>query len=57
MAAPKKVIVTLDNRSDKKSVVRFDGNEDGALTNVYISKDAVKALGDPQAVKITIEAA
>jgi len=57
MAAPKKVIVTLDKRSDKKSVVRFDGDEEGAITNAYISKEAIASLGDPQAVKITIEAA
>jgi len=56
MAAPKKVIVTFPTRTDKKSVVRFD-SDDEAVSNVYISKDALKEIGDPQKIKVTIEAA
>lgn len=58
MAAAKKVVATLDTKSPKKSVVRFDGsdNED-ALTTIYVGKEAVSKLGDPDAIKVTIEAA
>jgi len=56
--AKKTVTVVLGNRADKKSVVRFDAEADNAaLANVYVTKDAMKTLGDPQKVKVTIEAA
>jgi len=58
MAAPKKVTVVFSERDDKKSVVRFNADSDtAAIANIYVTKDAMKELGDPAAVKITIEAA
>jgi hypothetical protein len=55
---PKKVITELGNPQPKKHVVRYDGDDpDGALTTVYISKEAIEELGNPDAIKVTIEAA
>jgi hypothetical protein len=53
-----KIVVTLGDAKPKKSVTRFDAaNEKDALQNAYISNDALKKLGDPSSVKVTIEAA
>lgn len=57
-SAPKTVEVILSDPKAKKSVTRFDASDDGAaLSNAYISNDALKALGNPDSVKITIEPA
>jgi hypothetical protein len=59
MAASKKVTVILSNPQAKKNVVRYDaaeGDEDAALQNAYPTKAALKKLGDPDEIKITIEA-
>jgi hypothetical protein len=51
------VAVELKNPQPKKSVVRFDSTEEGAaITNAYISNEAVEKLGNPSAIRITIEA-
>jgi hypothetical protein len=54
----KSVSATLDTATPKKSVVRFDGsdNED-VLTTLYVSKTAIEKLGNPDGIKVTIEAA
>jgi len=53
----KKVTVVFDTPSEKKHVVRFDSSEtDPAIQNVYVSKAALKKLGDPDSITITIEA-
>ena len=53
-----KVTVVMDTKSPKKRVVRFEtDDENAAVSNVYVSNDAVKKLGDPDSIKITIEAA
>jgi invasion protein IalB len=58
MATPKKVTVEMDTKMPKKRVVRFEtSDEDAAISNVYVSNAAVKALGNPDGIKITIEAA
>jgi hypothetical protein len=58
MAAKKKLVVTLDILSAKKSVIRFDGSDDeDILKTIYVGRDAVESLGDPGAIKVTIEAA
>lgn len=57
MPAAKKVIVTFPERDDKKSVVRFNSEDDAAVSSIYIANDAVKKLGDPAKIKITIEPA
>jgi hypothetical protein len=57
MAAKKKLVVTLDTPSAKKSVIRFDGSDDeDALKTIYVGKEAIEGLGDPQTIKVTIEA-
>lgn len=54
----KKVTVILGDKDVKGKVVRYNNEDDGAaMSNAYISKDALKKLGDPDEVKITIEAA
>jgi hypothetical protein len=58
MAPKKTVTVILSDPDEKKHVVRYNNaDEDAALSSVYVNKKAVKALGDPAKVKITIEAA
>jgi hypothetical protein len=54
----KSVQVTLGSPQEKKSVVRYDSpEEDGALSTVYVRKEALKGLGNPDKIKITIEPA
>jgi hypothetical protein len=56
--APKKVTVTMTDPQEKKAVVRYNNEVDNAaLASIYISKDALKIIGNPSSVKITIEAA
>ena len=58
MPAPKKkIVVVLGDKQPKKSVVRYNGVEGEALSNAYISKEAIEELGDPEKVRVTIEAA
>lgn len=52
-----KVSFNMDTPQVKKHVVRFDAaDEDAAMQSAYISKAALKELGDPDEVRITIEA-
>lgn len=54
---PKAISFTMDTPQQKKHVVRFDGaDDDAAMQSAYISKAALKELGDPDEVRITIEA-
>lgn len=54
----KSVQVVLSEPDEKKHVVRFNSDEDdAAMSSVYISKAAIKELGNPKSVRITIEAA
>ena len=54
----KSIVVTLGEPQVKKNVTRFDADDEkAALQNAYISNAALKSLGDPDEVKITIEAA
>lgn len=60
--APKKdsskVSVTLGSPQVKKNVTRFDSDDtDAALASVYVSKAALTKLGNPDSIKVTIEAA
>lgn len=60
MAAKKttKVEVTLTDPQEKKLVTRFDcPDDDGALRSIYVDKGALTKLGNPDAIKVTIEAA
>lgn len=57
MATKKTVTVEMDTKVPKKKVVRFETDSDeAAISNVYVSNAAVKALGNPDGIKITIEA-
>jgi len=58
MVAAKKIVVTLEVRNDKEKSVRFETeNGQAHVTNVYVKNAGVEQLGDPQKVKVTIEAA
>ena len=62
MAASKKakgtVQVVLENPQPKKAVTRYDAtDENAALANAYITHAALASLGNPERVRITIEAA
>lgn len=54
-----KVIAVLDGPvQPKKNSVRFNATaEDAALASAYVTNEAVEALGNPEAIKVTIEAA
>jgi hypothetical protein len=57
-AIAKKVTVELGEPQAKKHVVRFDAEaEDAAISNLYVTKVAMEKLGNPEAIKVTIEAA
>lgn len=60
MAAAKakaKLEVVLPTASAKKHSVRFETDEQGAaITNVYLGLDGMRQLGNPSAIKVTIEA-
>jgi len=52
------VTVTLDQRSEKKSVVRFDTDAENApVKSFYLDNAADKKLGSPDAITLTITAA
>lgn len=58
MATKKSVTVTLGDADEKKHTVRFNNDEDGAaMSSAYVRKDALKKLGNPDKIKVTIEAA
>jgi len=60
MAQKKKTLTfTLNNRQDKKHSVRFDENEDEGLpmSSAYVRTDALTKIGNPDKLKVTIEAA
>jgi hypothetical protein len=53
-----KLVVELGEPQEKKMVTRYDSNEDdSALANVYVNKAALKTIGSPARIRITIEAA
>jgi hypothetical protein len=52
----KKVVVKFDGKDEKKNVVKYT-SEDEAVGSIYISKIAVKKLGDPEEITVTIEPA
>lgn len=60
MATKKTVTVEMPTSIPKKKVIRFEvedpDNSTDAVKNVYVSNAAVKALGNPDGIKITIEA-
>lgn len=57
MPAKKKFTVELGDKSPKKHSVRFNAEgDDPATSSIYVSKTAIDELGDPERIKITIEA-
>jgi hypothetical protein len=55
-----KITVELGSPQPKKVVTRYDadeGDDDAAMSNAYIRKAALEKIGNPDRVKITIEAA
>lgn len=56
-AKAKVVEVILPTSRAMKHVVKFETDEQGvAVNNIYIGLDGMRQLGNPDAVKITIEA-
>lgn len=56
----KSVSVVLGSPDAKKSVVRYDADESDtapAMRSGYVSNEAIKALGNPDKIRVTIEAA
>jgi hypothetical protein len=52
-----RVSVDLETALPKKKVVRFETSEDGPLSNIYLSNEAVAELGGAEnGVKVTITA-
>jgi hypothetical protein len=54
------VTVVLDNPQEKKNSVRYDapkGDKSAAMTTAYVLKTALAKIGNPEKIKITIEAA
>ncbi len=50
--------VTLDRGKDTKNTVRFDAaDENEAIQSLYVPKDTMARLGDPQSIEVTITAA
>lgn len=58
-AAKKLVTVVMIDPQEKKHVTRYDAadEDDPAMSTAYISKSALDELGNPESIKITIEAA
>ena len=58
---PDPIIVTLKRQKDTKNTVRFEEieREDAALAvgTLYVQKHAVKALGNPETITLTIQSA
>jgi len=56
-AKPKKLEVILPTATPKKYVTRFETDEQGvAVNNVYVGLDGLRQIGNPSAIKVTIEA-
>ena len=55
--AKPKVEVQLPTSISKKHSVRFETDESGVpVTNIYLGMEAVRLLGNPRGVKVTVEA-
>lgn len=55
--APKKVVVIFSTPDPKKNSVRFIDSDREDVSNIYVGNDTLAELGDPQKLKVTIEAA
>jgi hypothetical protein len=51
-----KKTVTMEKTKDTKNKVRF-GSDDDEVPTLYIGKDTVKALGNPESIRVTVTAA
>lgn len=52
------ITIKLGSPDEKKKVVKYNGSgDDPALQNLYITKTALKKIGNPETIKVTIEAA
>lgn len=57
MTTPKSQKVELSKSKDTKNTVRFDADADDAATsNVYLTKAAAEALGNPEKITVEIKA-
>jgi len=52
-----KIVIEMGDAKPKKHVTRYDADDsDAAVANVYVSKTALKELGDPEEITVTIKA-
>lgn len=57
-AGAQKIVVVLNEPQEKKSVTRYDSDaDDAAMRTAYVDKAALKKLGNPDSIRVTIEAA
>ncbi len=49
--------IILTKEKETPGTWRFKENKEDRPMTIYLSKDQVKELGDPQSIKVTIEAA
>lgn len=57
MAAGKKIVVTFAKKDPKKNSVRFIESNRDDVSNIYVGNDTLEELGNPDKLKVTIEAA
>jgi hypothetical protein len=55
-AGEEEVVIAMTQDKICKNSVRFKSDGDEALTNVYLGNDAVKQLGEPESIVVTITA-
>lgn len=52
------MVAILKKDKETKNTIRFQGETDETIhLNIYLTKSEVQALGNPEKVKLTIEAA
>lgn len=52
------IVVKLPTRTEKKHSVRFDTDLEGEpVSTIYVRKSALEKIGNPDKIKVTIEAA
>lgn len=50
------VTVKMTKLKEHKKVIRYTASDDQPITSVYIDKDTVAELGDPEFITLTVAA-